>query len=415
MLIKITIILFPFLIFVENAFGASKQGLIGVGDILSRVENQFSATELGKSRIESIQSEVASQVSLANPHIQFGQGFVENNTINRGSYDQLTISQTLQINGQKNALFRQGQLRQKIAEIESDQFKLQIRSQALFAAYQVLTSVEQMTHVTERLSSLKIVSKFLRTRMFSSAKAKVEAQLIENKIEEIQLEVHESREQLAFAKRRLQLFIGDFEVKQLNVPWISEQILSARMSKIQGFSHSMVDKRKAEIDVVDEEQKIAKNSWVPDLQVYYSESREKFSGGNQNQTLGVGIDVPIFNIGSNQRAKVNADRLMFEIEQKKQTMDLELSLRKIMQSFNLAKETLKIFNQRTISKKDKILNKTIANFKKGLVGAALFLDLEDQDHQIHKKVSQAKLDLHGKYLEAIVAAGHDIDFKKEFQ
>lgn len=388
---------------------------IGIKEILIRAESQFSANQLGRLNQDKIISDVASKTSFANPQIQYGRGQVNYGGVNPGDFEQFAVSQNIQLNGQKNSISKQGDLRLNIANIESSQFITQVQAQAIIAAYLLLTNIERATHVQERLDNLKIVRRFLKTRQFTSEKSKIEAQLIENKIDEISLEVIDSQEELILAKERLAFLIGNFSAPAVKLPWLSEEKIHNKIITIKGFSRQIEEKRQAQVNLAKEQRNALRYTWVPDLQFYYNSSKEKFTGGNKNQTIGIGFEIPIFNAGVNDRKKATSELQITELKQTKESIELKTSLRQIMKKFKLSIETLKIFNPKSISAKDQVLDRAVTSFKKGLISASLFLDLEDQDHEIHQKVLNARFLAHQSYLQALIISGHKIDFAKELK
>ncbi len=386
---------------------------IGLVHILEIAQKRHGVLSLAESKQEAIELAAIGEASLDNPVVSYGRGRLKyNGGMGLADYDEFNVSQKISINGAKSGLRKQGRLLGEIANIEGQQSQLSFSSSALLAGIRFFVAKEKFQHVEERRKFFQLVSRFLKSRKFPSPQKQLEVQLIESKLEEVSLETNEVKASLDLAREVLGLYIGPFSEESIDIELLEN-------SKIKTLAEKFSKKDLAETQVFSKMQKVLRSKetaagrqWIPDLQVYFSQTDEKFSGGNKNQVLGLGIEVPIFNVGKNKKAALHArDAVtMAEYEIKK---NRSLSMKsKMLKQIRVGLDYVAIYNSKKIDTREKSLFKFERDFKKGLVSAANFLEFEDSVHMIHNRRLESQYEIYDGLLNLIELSGDQSALKE---
>ncbi|MCB0377217.1 MAG: TolC family protein [Bdellovibrionales bacterium] len=390
------------------AFADSGAQKIGLSEVSKKVSQRFQLENFVKAKGEIPILEAKDQAAFENPTISYGAGRLNyNGGQGTSGYDELAVSQTLSMNGRKGRFAKQGEHLSAIGKIKGIETKLQLMSRSLLAAIEFYIFKQKYQHIDERRKYLKLVTQFLKSRAFSSPQKKIELQLIENKLQEVGVEANEILLGLENASRSLTFFIGPFQQEQVTIDFLNDKKILALASRLQGTSLSEEEIYKHQKEYLKLAKRTESLGWVPDLQLYYSQANERYFGGNRNQVLGLGIEVPLFNMKNSKRRAVAASQTV---------LDLEMSLKKSqleVQRNNLASQVIKgvsfqeFYSAKKIHQKEKLLKKFNQDFKKGLVKASDFLDYEDQVHMLHSRSLDAYLQIYSGLFGLIELSGDE--------
>lgn len=356
---------------------------IGYSEILELVEKKHDTSDLVRLKREASVLEARSQSLWDNPMVAFGKGRL---SYNGGSgitdYNELSVSQNIPLNGAKSSLKKQGQILSNIGEIEAVQTKLSMSSSALLAGARYKVAKEQFKHTDERRNFFALVSRFLKSRKFNSPKQQIEIQLIESKLEQVVLETKAVESSLDSSIEILKLYIGDFEESNIDIDFLDAEKTKVVAGKLA--TKDLIESKKIsqKEKFFKEGELAAKRKWIPDLQVYYTQNKENYSGGNRNQVLGLGIEVPIFNRGNSKYKFVVAQRTASQIEYEISSIQSLANKKDLVKKINVGLDYITIYDQEKMNSLEKRLNKFEKDYRKGLVNASSFLELEDNIHMI---------------------------------
>jgi outer membrane protein TolC len=388
---------------------------IGLNQVFKLTQEKHKISDFTKAKQDTYRLQGISQSKLENPVISYGLGRLRyNGGAGTADYDELSISQTIPINGSKTSLRKQGRILSEIAGIEGAQTELSFSNSALLAAIRLYISQEKFEHIEERKKFFTLVSRYLRSRNFRSPQKQLEVQLIESKLEEVTLETNAVRSSLDLAKKQLRLYIGDFSDNLIKINLLEKSkvdLLSNKFSKKELAAEAIFSKKDKYFETAVSS---AKRQWIPDLQVYYSQTNERFSGGNKNQVVGLGIEVPIFNRGGNKKQALMAQKTAAAAEydlEKNKSLQLKENL---LKNIRVGLEYVTIYDSKKINRKEKSLRKFERDFKKGLISAANFLEFEDSVHMIHNRGLESHYEIYSSLLSLIELSGDKSSVKEIF-
>lgn len=403
-----TVFIFLLLTVGALAFAGQNEPRLDLNQIMKVVSSRYKVNGLGKLKRDSYEQESIGASSLDNPVISYGMGRLKyNGGAGEADYKELSVTQAIPINGVKTSVRRQGRILGDLGEIEGRQSRLSLIKSALLAGVQFFVAKEKFKHVEERRKSFMLVSRFLKSRKFSSPTKQIEKELVESKLEEVNLETREVILALKASKRILELYVGSFDENSVDIKFHSS-------SQIKGITEKLSKKESLEAEKFSLKEKYfkigvaaTKRQWIPDLQVYYNESDEQFSGGNRNQVFGVGIEVPIFNVGKNKRKALIAQKSISKIEYEISKHTIQSSKKILLKNIQVSLDFLSTYDNKKLERKERLLKKFELDFKKGLVSAANFLDLEDNVHMIHNKKLESQLEVYKSLLGLIEISGDE--------
>lgn len=403
------------LVFIHLNIFAQEAKKIGLETILKLAQEKHKVSDLAETKQKAYELEAKSLSKIDNPIVSFGKGRLEyNGGAGLSTYDELSVSQRITINGSKSSLKKQARLLGEIAGIEGSQNKLSVSSAAILAGIRFFIAKEKFQHIEERRSFFILVSQFLKSRTFVSPQKQLELQLVENRLEEVILETNEVKSSLDLAQDILSLYIGKFSDASLDIHFLDNL-------KIKILAEKLAKKDLAETKIFYTKEKYfnvgvnaAKNKWIPDLQVYYSQSNERYSGGNRNQVLGLGVEVPIFNRGNNIKESLLAQKIAagtdYEIHKSKFLSEKKIYLKNI----EVGLKYMQTFNSKKISSKEASLKKFKNDFQKGLISAVNFLEFEDSVHTIHNRKLESQYEIYKGLLSLIELSADEPALKELF-
>jgi hypothetical protein len=364
-----------------------------LSDILVRIEENYSFDKEFNLIGKKLKSEKNHVSSLYNPEISAGKGRIDNSSF-KGPYQQWSISQTFEINGQKSLLKKQYDNYEKIDLNLNRLSQREFQSHILQMIYQLKSEKAHLEHVNERIQQLAAVKNYLKNKSFISAKDQISRTMIENLFDEINLSKIMMSRNIEILKNKLMVILNLNEDPLFNLPWLNlKQIQSS--SKFYNIDNEASLKiSEAKISEIDQNQKIANQEWIPDLNLTYSESRENIPGGNRNDTLSLAIKVPLFNINKNLSSALNSQKEIAQILQQRNKNDLQKQVQEFSVELDMANKVINELNDSTLAKKDKMEKIFLNHFKQGQIDAISYLEIEKQTHSFHEIAMEATLKGH---------------------
>ncbi len=396
------------LCFLPNSYGAasSEQALTS----MAIVEMAWEELDLQKQNSlakQAVEGYYANQTALANPEISYGAGQVSNSLGLKAGFSEWGVNQKISISGWKNRLNEQKNLALELADLQTEQQKLFIAEQTLKLVYQLKVQEEQQEHSHERLKRLRKLTVFLKSKPYPSPQQKVELELIRAKIMEVSLEVDFLDRNLNATKKSLQHLLGREDLPTLGLEWQSYKNFAEINRGLLKRKSAEIKRQENEILQVDKNKEAQSVQWIPDLNLYYSQSEEQYLGGNSNQVFGLSLEIPIFNqknsISKSLQSKMQGMKIDLERSRKKQKLEYEE--KKAMLDKSLL--ALSRYTTEYVNEKETFLNRETKNFDKGLISARQFIDLEENVHSVHFLRLDYLMQSHALILELIRAWGSE--------
>ncbi|MAV92497.1 MAG: hypothetical protein CL676_13845 [Bdellovibrionaceae bacterium] len=365
-----------------NAENSSPQK-IGLKEIHEHVSEALKLKELEQAKISAVQFLSKDQSSYSNPTISYGVGSLKySGGAGTAETEEFSISQKFPLNGRTGTLKEVGKIKAEVVRLQSTEENIKTLSLAVLSGLRAFISTKKAAHLEERKEYLKLISQFLSTKKFASPKSRLEAELIKNKIEALQLESLNLLTEKSAAEKIFEGFMGPLNERQLDVHFPDKQQILNLLEKMRDLKPLAFKRSSLQLEATGKEKSLASRKWIPDLQIYYSINKEKYAQGDQNQVVGVGLELPLFNRGSNltksQQALETSMKVEAEVERHK-VVAYEKNLRN---EINTALNFIEVYTEENLKKKEQTMKMVTQNFKKGLLTAANFLEFEDQIHNI---------------------------------
>lgn len=381
---------------------------IGLKEIATLVTEKLDLNDYITNKKVSEEERLKSETFMDNPEVSYGKGrLIYNGGAGTSTYDEFTVSQNFNINGRKSFLQKEAKISGNLSEIEAYQKKISVIKEAQISALQYFITSEMIAHSSERKKSIKIISKYIQSRNFTSPQKKIEIELVKNRIEELEIELLKLSNILDSVKHNLEMYIGDFRNKTIKIDFLNKEKIENLKKDIKHektLSSKTYSEFKNKLDI---QIKIYKSAWIPDLKLYYSQTNENFSGGNDNKVFGLGVSVPIFNRGLLKRKSLSLQKSVAKAEYEMSEFKNKIRKEKLFTEINVALNFLEIYNEKKVLEKEKILTFYKKKFKQGLISSSQFLDLEKQTHEIHHERLQSHFNIHSSLLMIMEMYGEE--------
>jgi multidrug efflux system outer membrane protein len=155
------------------------------------------------------------------------------------------------------------------------------------------------------------------------------------------------------------------------------------------------------------EKSIVDHQWIPELQFYYIHSEEEFFGGNKVDVFGLGLEIPIFDMGRNRRALASANLRTMELKTKQTQLINYTQKQRLIQDVSLALKALGVYTEQKIEARERAFERASRHFKKGQIDAQSFLDFEHEAHAGRAQRFQHQLALLKGLVELTALSGEE--------
>jgi hypothetical protein len=391
------------LVTLPSAFGS-----LSPTDFVTQVKENFRADELRQALQKKFSYQEKIPSVFENPEVQVGKGILEYNA-GQGvaDYQEFSVVQSLNVSGTPNK-------KRQIAKIESERAKTQwqqanlvLLAEALLIATEASFASEKLTHVEHRQEHLELIAKYLKSRKFNSPKKQLERQLLKVKMDEINLENKIVIARNATLQNHLRFLLNSSAPVALNWKMPGQTKIRTLLNKLAAkptFEQKIID---SNLEVAHLEKTIVGRQWIPDLQLYYNRSEEQFFGGNKMDVFGLGVSVPVFDMGRNRRALAAANVKALKLKAKQSQMSSQWHKKKLIEDVSLAMEALKIYSEKTIQARESAFLKASGHFRKGQIDAQSFLDFEHEAHMARAQRFQYQRTLLKSLLGLVAVSGDE--------
>lgn len=376
------------------SYGQSEE--ISSAYILGRISELYQFDKEVTLRDQATQSEVKNKTFFANPEVQLGTGHVSSQGVT-GRYSEWSISQSIEVSGQKSLLKDKAEVQKKLNRIDVIYEQRDFEVYALEMAFEIKSQTEHLKHLNERFQELESIKKYLKNKKFVSPKEKASQALLENTFDEILIKKNLIENSLESKNAELARLL-QMNSKPPIVQWLSVDKMKSAIDKLPNVSETLKQHNQAKIEQLNLDTRSANREWIPDLQVSFSESREGIIGGNHNQTAAVGFQIPLFNQGVSMRSGTEARRQIEELHQQRNLRKASLSSESNRLDFKNRYDLLKKLENKIIKSKDKSFMATLESFKKGQIEAMLLLEIEKQAHWYHEQWMEELHKIHINFL-----------------
>ena len=301
-----------------------------------------------------------------------------------GDYDELEISYEIELSSEKrrfksDVLPILNRISKYDAIKEVNQIKYNIHKILVFYGI----NNEEYLHAKKRKSRLEKLSFFLKNNKLNSPQSLANKNLIRLKIEEIEYELYVLKLELNAMKS---LIISIFHDQNI----LSQLTLSPRYEKLLDL-HQKVESLPSNLEkyfeikqrALKEQDKISKNSWIPDLTIYAGQNNQDQLGARPQHTryLGLGIKIPTDFRYKKTRNLRDSQLKIAKLQQQSEKVSAQRKLSLMRTSILKKIHYLKLNNKSSLDKKEKELTLHFKNLSKGLLSLQTYLDLNTSIHE----------------------------------
>ncbi len=384
-------------------------------ELFDQIVSRYDLESWRTAKAQSQEKRLKKQTAWSNPQLEMGWGRATEGPF-RGEYREWSLSQVIPINGEKARKNKQWILQKDLSQLEGRQLSQEIQAEVIGMIYLHQYNKERAAHIKERIERLNHVDLYLKNRKFASPRDQIEKALIHNRIKHLKIEIIEIENDLKHTLGYFKQFIPLESNQSLDIQWPDfDKIENLFLDSLK--SNEFIEKQiSTQLKMNQYELESARKLWIPDLKVYYMQTfQEQFMQEPVlNDAFGLGISIPVFNLGRDEVAEKTAAYQTLEYEKNQEKIKRSSERQKLKSQFYRARMTLKEFNAAYVKKVDQDLDKATVSFKKGLVPASSYLDLEDQVHESLHLVFKAKTDMINTTLESIILSHLEKDLRKEF-
>lgn len=313
-----------------------------------------------------------------------------------GAYNEIEISYKMELSGERRfykskILPLLTQLNQYDSMIEANEIKFSVIK--MFVAYGI--SQERFKHAIERKENLQKIIEFLRNNKQKSPQALANKELIRQRIEDIEFEMHALKIELEATDKILSLFLEKSPAKILRQTSPKAARYKEVYSQIQSVPSQLKNYLDHRYELLKTEQDLSKKTWIPDLRIYAGQNVQGQPGADPQEIryIGLGISIPT---ELSYKKKQNIAKAKLQIEQIRQKRVIFDNAHQEGHLQTMIKN--KVFflhknNENAVREKEEKLKIYFRSLAKGLVSLQTYLELDSVIHERYHTVLDYKISL----------------------
>ncbi len=302
-----------------------------------------------------------------------------------GSTIEMSLTQAIPLTKKSGLKKEMAEIALLMQRARLDYFKRWVSHQVILAAWRVAVKHELYLHGSERARRFSLIKRYLETSPRVSTKQKVELSIISSQLLQLEKDQDLKKYEMNVALNDLEFWVGKkIEAKELklqvpkNYYEVSDAIDLARNLELE--------QSKNQLKVSKADLQLARNERIPDLYFGGGYRVENITPANHFRYAIVGINIPIWDSGSNRlesaRARENKDSSKLTQMEK----DLLLKQKNQIELIKMSNEQLKRFSIKLIDKSESIVVEAEKGFRQGVLDVSTFLQAENQSHEIVDQV-----------------------------
>lgn len=313
-----------------------------------------------------------------------------------GAYNEIEISYKMELSGERRFYKSKiipllTQLNQYDSMIEANEIKFSVIK--MFVAYGI--SQERFKHAIERKENLQKIIEFLRNNKQKSPQALANKELIRQRIENIEFEMHALKIELEASNKILSLLLERPPEKIVGQISSKSSQYQKVYSQIYNIPSQLQDYLDQKYEILRAEQDLSKKSWVPDVKIYAGKNVQGQPGADPQEIryMGLGVSIPTeFSYKKNQsiaKAKLQLEK----IRQKRVVLNNAHQESRLQTMIKNKVYFLQKNNENAIQEKEKKLKNYFRSLAKGLVSLQTYLELDSVIHERYHTVLDYKMSL----------------------
>lgn len=370
-----------------------------IDDLLERAVKNSLSVQIQTYKVEETKRLGESQTAWNNPNVTIEKQKGDDNTGMPINKYQISVIQPLTSPWKTN-------YKSKIAKSSFDIENHHLEDQLLATKVNVLQLIfhfnianEKIKRVDAHVKRIELLNSFLRSRKFVSAQKQSEAFIVENKIRVLRKQLDELNLLAKTLWLQLNLFLQLESPQQLQSFWVDQTLHLPKEEFLQKTLKQNHDLALSQFEVEKSQSEFSyeKNQSLPDIALTGGISKGQSSNPEDNQTIGLQVNIPLFNINRHKRS---ASQWALRQSQTKKELVLQQIKKDFETTYNqyeLSKDLIHKFPVQKLSELESRMQKMTEQFKRGQIDLTTFVEA-DLSHDL---LIDETLNIQMTYIEAL--------------
>ncbi len=383
---------FLFLCFIFS----SSLSAITLDEIKTLVLERSASLNAQEMEARALESEAKLKGKWQNPQLMGQFGTLKSGNMT-GSTVEISFTQPVPLSNRYSLRKELGEIALSNQYKQVNFYKKWIVHQAILSAWRAHVAQELFNHGVDRARRLSLVKSYLESRPRVSAKQRVELALISSSLLQQERLQDQKAYDLNVALQDLDFWTGKkISTSELNLH------LPDKVDFLDSFSVNVnsdfeFNQAKQQVTISEIDKELAKKERRPDLFLGAGYRVENVSPVNHFSYGIVGLNIPIWDTGSNRFEAASArfkrdEKNLQEIERR-----ASLKQQQAIESIKFAYAQMKRFPKKIIKTQEQAAREAEFSFKQGILDVNTFLQAETQTHEVIDQVFMSWIN----YLESL--------------
>jgi outer membrane protein TolC len=334
--------------------------------------------------VSAFQARVRQAGTLANPILTYQGGRLHSGQVS-GSVTDITLGQPLPWPGKRSSRIRSQEFLMKLSEISKDEAQLEVAHRVYLLSAELGALQELQSHYSERKRRFSLIQTSLRTRPLASPRQQVDRDLIESQIslmEKQMLDLEMKKNALLW---ELKIYTNtEFDRVEFNwttlPPALPKEEYLTLLSSSPRAKRMTLEKELSQTKI--EEARLESR---PDILVGVNYRKENVAPVNHFYHGQVSVVIPIIDHGQHSVQAAKAEERKVRALHQFSRDELISSLHRFYSEYEANKKATEVFEHKKLGSIEKKFSNAEVSFRKGLIDAITFLQI---DSQVHENIDQ---------------------------
>lgn len=379
-----------------------------LSQIVKRAMEEAPQLGIAQGEVQAAEGQAHQAGRWDNPEVSGSGGVVQESVVS-GYGVEVGIKQSIPLFGQKSRAAEVERKNVLLAEKNQELTRVNVRHAVIQLAYELAAAEIHVKHGIHRKESIALIGQYLKTRPFASPQQAVEKDLIQNRIREIEEKFMAATTQRIKVWQELNTYLKLGEEISPVISWIEEPSLpnEEELRAATQNKNPELLKQNISVDQAEAELSLANSRKYPNLSIGGSYGFQRTDLSTREYKGLLEFSLPLWDSGWGAQSAARAKRAMeegrLELVKRKANAEFEGAWATLLAS----KRKIDLYPVKLISALEGQMNKASANWKKGLVPATAFLELEDQVHEQADHVYEAQVTYVTALSEILLLSGKE--------
>ena len=340
----------------------------------------------------------------------------DQNSLTNGTDIRLRISQNIALTNRFKTAKEIESQNILIREYNTKLAKQKIYNDVIYLIYAFKQTIIHTEHLKKRYERFSLIRQYLNSHPFYSPQKKIERELIQSTLLDIQKERLETLTQKELVWKQLNLYLDLDKEIDLEISWFNKGIdlnKNVLVSKMHSNNIALLI-QETEVNRVKLEKKLATKNRHPDIQLGLNYEEQNYNDKANEKFVGAQIVVPIpiynRNQGNIKQKDYEQKAILTQFEYLKKYLDSQLDIK--FTEYNNKKAVLNIYNLNLENFSEQRMEFADKEFKKGRIDVLTYLAKEKSASDLHENIYEAQVKFIQTYLELLMLSG-EMNFQTE--